>query len=483
MNLLAARRKVLSGIVVALVLLGMVVPAAMAATAPPLSLPPGQITATYGTYLGGTLGAFDITFSGIPAGSFDVANGPVVYAGWCLEDGHLNNSANVTLYSSYAPTPPMPLNLATYQDPNIPIVAASPNPPNVGNSIPWDKLNYLLNNKPGGATADDVRRNTQAAVKLLIYGKNTNPVLDATNQALANTAVTNANTNGGGFVPAPGQIIGVLLYFDGIDSVESNSTTNNLQEVVIELTVPLFYDRGDLPFGIGGAPNYPTYIAQSGPSHLVGPGLFLGQCVDAEADGQGSNATATGDNLGVGAPGFGNVNPPPAGPGYGTCAVAGNDEDGVARNMSDKWTPGATVRLDVTVQGSGQMACWIDWNNSGNLGDNSNKFINIGPVSTGSIVVNVTVPSTGYTVGNPLYVRCRLFPTDGVPGGTLTLDDYIGSAPGGEVEDYYWTFGPNAVTLSGMTASSAATPLALPLGLVTLLGLLVGGIVLARRPI
>lgn len=476
MNVLAARRKVLSGIVVALVLLALIVPAVMAATPPPLNLPAGSITAAYGTYLGGTLGAFDITFSGIPAGSFDVANG-VPYAGWCLEDGHLNNSASVTLYSSYAPTPPMPLNLATYQDTNIPIVAASTNPPNVGDSIPWDKLNYLLNNPPGGATANDVIRNTQAAVKLLIYGKNTNPVLDATNLSLANTAVTNANTNGGGFVPAPGQTIGVLLYFDGIDSVESNSTTNNLQEVVIELTVSPFYDRGDLP-----DPTYPTLISSNGPSHLVGPNLFLGQCVDADSNGQ-PDTPATGDNIGVGAPGFGNVNPPPAGPGYGTCAEAGNDEDGVARNMSDKWTPGAAVRLNVTVQGSGEMACWIDWNNSGNLGDNSNKFISIGPVSTGSTEVNVTVPSTGYTVGNPLYVRCRLFPTGGAPGGALSQDDFVGSAPGGEVEDYRWSFGPNAVTLSGMTASSAASPLALPLGLVTVLGVLLGGIVLARRPV
>ena len=74
--------------------------------------------------------------------------------------------------------------------------------------------------------------------------------------------------------------------------------------------------------------------------------------------------------------------------------------------------------------------------------------------------------------------------------GTCTTDtaaavafSATGGATTGEVEDYQWPFGPNAVTLSGMTASSAATPLALPLGLVTLLGVLVGGIVLARRPV
>jgi len=472
MNVQAARRKVLSGIVVALVLLGLIVPSAMAATAPPLSLPPGQITASHSLLFDPALPAnwpasFDIVLSGF-SGNYNVAAG-VDYPGWCLEDDMPTPDPtlpNVFLYSSYDPN--MPANAKNYTDPQTPKVVSGQAALN--SPVPWDRLNYLLNHKLG--TIEEI----QSAIWLLMWGATSLPVT-----ANVTSMVNAANsTAAAGFVPAAGQIIAVLLWDDGIGFTYP---TFIHQESIIELTVPPFYDRGDLPFGIGGAPNYPTYIAQSGPSHLIGPGLFLGQCVDAEADGQGSNATATGDNLGVGAPGFGNVNPPPAGPGYGTCAVAGNDEDGVARNMSDKWTPGATVRLDVTVQGSGQMACWIDWNNSGNLGDNSNKFINIGPVSTGSIVVNVTVPSTGYTVGNPLYVRCRLFPTDGVPGGTLTLDDYIGSAPGGEVEDYYWTFGPNAVTLSGMTASSAATPLALPLGLVTLLGLLVGGIVLARRPI
>ena len=58
------------------------------------------------------------------------------------------------------------------------------------------------------------------------------------------------------------------------------------------------------------------------------------------------------------------------------------------------------------------------------------------------------------------------------PGEQLDAVHRLPSAPQakrqyGEVEDYQWSFGPNAVTLSGMTASSAASPLALPLGLVT----------------
>ena len=64
-----------------------------------------------------------------------------------------------------------------------------------------------------------------------------------------------------------------------------------------------------------------------------------------------------------------------------------------------------------------------------------------------------------------------------------TCNTVTGEAPTGEVEDYRWQFNSTAVTLSGMTASSTATPLALPLGIVTFLGVLVGGIVLARRPV
>ena len=42
------------------------------------------------------------------------------------------------------------------------------------------------------------------------------------------------------------------------------------------------------------------------------------------------------------------------------------------------------------------MACWIDWNGDGNLGDNNNKFINNG----GMPPVNVTIPDDGsYALG------------------------------------------------------------------------------------
>jgi len=50
-----------------------------------------------------------------------------------------------------------------------------------------------------------------------------------------------------------------------------------------------------------------------------------------------------------------------------------------------------------------------------------------------------------------------LFPTGEAPGGTLTQDDYIGYATGGEVEDYYWTFNATAVTLRDLQATTMST--------------------------
>jgi hypothetical protein len=201
-------------------------------------------------------------------------------------------------------------------------------------------------------------------------------------------------------------------------------------------------DFGDLPN------SYSTLLANDGPRHTLTPNLYLGACVDSEANGQPDpGALATGDNTNL-------LGTPTVT--YGSCGPSG-DEDGVARDMSYKWTPGATVQLNVTVEGEGELACWIDWNGDGNFGDggtgDADEFINFGS-STG--VVNVTIPNT-HVAGTTLYTRCRLFPTEQAPGGSLTQDDYIGFAPGGEVEDYRWTFGPTAVTLSDLRATTLST--------------------------
>jgi hypothetical protein len=71
-----------------------------------------------------------------------------------------------------------------------------------------------------------------------------------------------------------------------------------------------------LDFGDAPDPTFPTLFASNGARHLLGSDVYLGACVDSELDGQ-PNATATGDDAAAGLVTF------------GTCAVAGDDEDGV----------------------------------------------------------------------------------------------------------------------------------------------------------
>lgn len=440
MNVLAVGKRLLSGVVVFLVLMGLMVAVALAATAPPLNLPAYSVNATYGNYLGefGWPAAFRIRFSGIGTG-YSVSDS-VDYLGWCLEDNHLDNSSTITLYSSYDPN--LPDTLAKYTDSSTPAVVNGQ--ANVGDPIPWDKLNYLLNHKPSGGTDVTNRADTQAAIKILIYGATTNPVTSTA--ALA--AATDALNNGAGFVPGPGQVMAVILYVDGIDSLEGHVPPGHYQEAIIEL--PLNYDFGDLPS------TYPTLLANDGARHLVGPDLYLGQCVDAESDGQ-PNATATGDDNAVGTLS------------YGTCASPGDDEDGVVPTPNIKWQTGSGGgSVNVTVAGGqGCLSGWIDWGNDNSLTDSGDNILNniLLPVGTSTLTFTVPVnPNNG-----TFYARFRLYPVD--PGTVCTTARTpTGAASGGEVEDYQWRFGPNAVSLSTLQASSRSVIPFAPLALVAIGG-------------
>ena len=452
MNAPITKKKVFSGIVAVLILMSLTAPVAMAApAAPPLALPQNQVTATYSEYdifAQASPALFGITLGGF-SGNYSV-NTNTAYLGWCLELGIPTPPTNaVRLYSTYDTD--LPDDAQTYTDPLTPIVQS--NPSLLGQPIPWDKLNYLLNHKQG--TAKEV----QTAIWLLIWGESP-PEFEETSNVTAMLTAADASVN---FVPAPGQIIAVLLYIDGI----GHDPETELQETIIELTVPPYYDRGDLPDGTLGVPqSYPTLNANGGPSHLVGPNLYLGQCVDAEPNGQPNNE-ALGDDPAI------------AAPSYGTCTST-DDEDGVQRTPNVNWTVSTGGSVDVTVAGGpGCLSGWIDWNGNGDLTDDGDNILDNVPLNVGTSIQTFTVP---VPVNGTYYARFRLYPVDGNNLCT-TARTPTGEAPGGEVEDYQWGFVPTAVTLSGISASSAASPVALPLGIVTILGVLLGGIVLARRPL
>ncbi len=106
-------------------------------------------------------------------------------------------------------------------------------------------------------------------------------------------------------------------------------------------------DQGDAP------DSYGTTQASNGPTHAAGSGLYLGACADTEPSAR-TPLDATGDDGAAGVQTF------------GTCAVAGDDEDGVtippliACEPADlRIVASATMRLDA----------WIDWNRDGDFND------------------------------------------------------------------------------------------------------------------
>lgn len=230
-------------------------------------------------------------------------------------------------------------------------------------------------------------------------------------------------------------------------------------DVDVDLTVDLFEatantDWGDLPENgtsvNGVARYYTTTNTYNGPRHVKGD-LYLGGTVDLEADGFPTN-DATGDQNNL------------------------DDEDGIERVTLDDggsaWE-GGTGHISATVTGgTGDLYGWFDWNNDGDF-DDANETQSWATLSAGEHRLAITVDNA-FEADNDLFARFRL-----VENGA-SAPDYTGEVTNGEVEDYYWwDWGPNAVTLSSVEASSSfAAPVALvALGLVGALGV----VVLSRR--
>src|SRR6185295_16001257 len=153
------------------------------------------------------------------------------------------------------------------------------------------------------------------------------------------------------------------------------------------------YDYGDDPDVTAGATqgDYNTTALDTGAFHQVNvPNApRLGACVDADG-GFNQNTAATGDDLAASATTV------------GTCAVPGDDEDGVT--FTGPFTPGATATFSVTA--GGPTACsldaWVDWNRDGIFGNSPGE----------QIATSLNVPTGPPTVLNPLV------PAAAIPGVT-----------------------------------------------------------------
>jgi hypothetical protein len=116
-----------------------------------------------------------------------------------------------------------------------------------------------------------------------------------------------------------------------------------------------YFGQGEtVDFGDAADPPYLTLFASNGARHLLGSGVYLGACVDSEIDGQ-PNATATGDDAGAGLLTF------------GTCAVAGDDEDGVV--FPSTLVAGQTGEVDVVANEACTLSAWIDFLGNGDWSD------------------------------------------------------------------------------------------------------------------
>lgn len=264
-------------------------------------------------------------------------------------------------------------------------------------------------------------------------------------------------TTGGGSGATFTSVGAIVLYIDG----------TNLNSAGLDMSLDFVEtNRTDL----GDAPNtYGTLVASNGARHILG-GNFLGASVDDELDGQPS-VGATGDDI-----------------------LVSDDEDGVVRYKNWAAATGY-IRVIYTQTITGCLNGWLDYNNitntfsaDGDFGDTFEHIITDQPISR----------TTDYTVSLPVfspnngtfYSRFRVVPDEDNDGDCSATDPHApqpvigptGTANGGEVEDYRWTFGPTAITLSSLSAKSETeNTTSLILFTVAILGLGALGFVRIRR--
>ncbi|MFK7805813.1 MAG: SdrD B-like domain-containing protein [Anaerolineae bacterium] len=244
---------------------------------------------------------------------------------------------------------------------------------------------------------------------------------------------------------------------------------------------PIFRDWGDLP------ETFTTTANVDGPRHILVDGLHLGECVDGDPNG-GPSAQANGDDE--------NVLPSTAG-GSGTCAVAGDDEDGIIFRTFTPNNAGVAVctAMDVFITGwvpptvsrtEGYLNAWADLNADGTFTPDeqfvSDNTVN-GALVDSTIPLQFTAPVTGSVASIPttqlvsgLRIPCEQalvganvgFRFRFTLGTGVGADSPFGEASSGEVEDYIlplygWDFGdsPESTDASDPNSHQTTVPTSL----------------------
>ncbi|HSK74979.1 MAG TPA: IPTL-CTERM sorting domain-containing protein, partial [Thermoanaerobaculia bacterium] len=233
---------------------------------------------------------------------------------------------------------------------------------------------------------------------------------DAGEQIAADVAVSGAPTVLSPAVPA-GAVPGLTYARFRCASAGGLSPTGPAADGEVEdyLVGILGTDFGDAPasYGTDGA---------GAASHAIDPltTLFLGACVDTEADGQ-PNAAANGDDVTAGTSRVGN------------CF---DDEDGVA--FGGALLACQTGSVTITASAAGELDGFLDWSADGDFDDAGEQIFTGQSLAAGANPLTFPIPCTAVTGGT--YARFRLS-SSGSPGPT-------GAAADGEVEDYLVNVGP-----------------------------------------
>ncbi|HSF41960.1 MAG TPA: IPTL-CTERM sorting domain-containing protein, partial [Thermoanaerobaculia bacterium] len=264
---------------------------------------------------------------------------------------------------------------------------------------------------PGATASFTVTAGSTACTLSAWVDWNRNGVFDdAGEQIAADVAVSGAPTVLSPAVPA-GAVPGLTYARFRCASAGGLSPTGPAADGEVEdyLVGILGTDFGDAPasYGTDGA---------GAASHAIDPltTLFLGACVDTEADGQ-PNAAADGDDLTAGTSRVGN------------CF---DDEDGVA--FGGALIACQTGSVTITASAAGELDGFLDWSADGDFDDAGEQIFSGQSLAAGSNPLTFPIPCTAVTGGT--YARFRLS-SSGSPGPT-------GAAADGEVEDYLVNVGP-----------------------------------------
>lgn len=270
----------------------------------------------------------------------------------------------------------------------------------------------ILSGVPGGATAiefiQDVSFTGLDMKRAILEAINNsgNSVLSASDRGGATFFVSGATTISDSidsfFLRGVADLAGNLL--------KPNRINNETQFTILMPGVTL--DYGDAPDPVQSTPGrYPTKHANNGARHVIGDVALLGAGITADADGQpspGATADAFDDGLQFGA------------------------------SASATFNPHVETEFEVTLNSTGFVDMWIDFNADGDWNDPGEQVITSARFTDDTLTqtFRVSVPATAPVPNGPTttYARVRSSSTGGLQPTGLAVD--------GEVEDYAVTIVP-----------------------------------------